>query len=551
MDGRRDATGVRTEGEGSGSARVRRMQRLALLLVPLVAVAACGVGASQASKPAGPPQRGGALTVLEDVSFAGGWPTGLDPATNTTGGANISQMSAIYGGLFLLRANDDGSNAQVVPNQAERYDLLDGGKTVKITLRDGIRFTDGTPMDAEAVAANFRRDVGSSCTCRPTWPLAANGVTVDDPRTVVLHFTRPYAAVINSFPVSNVNWIASPTALQQLGPEKFRVSPVGAGPFKVVANQLSSELTLERNATYFKPGLPYLDRLTFKSIGGDQPAYQALQAGQAQAYEGMVTTPLIEQAQSNSRLTVTPQPPTSPYVVQLNTKAPPFDNERAREAIYYATDFQAIAKGLFKGRYPVSESFSGPGGLFYHQTVPGYRGPDPQRARQIVSEMGGLTVDLGTLGNYVAQQVMTALQTQWQNAGIKVNVKTYELSNLVQQFNSGKWQAMLQTAGAWDPASGVGVSFRFSSASPFSGVADPRLDDLLNQAAANVDPGGRDAAYTQAGKLISDNAYAPFGLAFAPANLAVAGVHGPGLTTKIPPIVVNTGVAWDEVWRTQ
>ena len=54
---------------------------------------------------------------------------------------------------------------------------------------------------------------------------------------------------------------------------------------------------LEKNPNYFEEGLPYLDKLTFQSIGGDQAAYQALQAGQAQAYEGLNTTPLLEQAQ--------------------------------------------------------------------------------------------------------------------------------------------------------------------------------------------------------------------------------------------------------------
>src|SRR5690625_3426213 len=61
------------------------------------------------------PQRGGSLTVLEDKNFAGGWPAGLDPATNTNGGANLSQNQAIFGGLFLLRSDDDGSNAHVAP----------------------------------------------------------------------------------------------------------------------------------------------------------------------------------------------------------------------------------------------------------------------------------------------------------------------------------------------------------------------------------------------------------------------------------------------------
>ena len=107
---------------------------------------------------------------------------------------------------------------------------------------------------------------------------------------------------------------------------------------------------------------------------------------------------------------------------------------------------------------------------------------------------------------------------------------------------------MLQTAGAWDPAAGVGVGFRFRSGVPFSGVADPTLDSLLDQAASEIDPPSVTQLYQQASKLISDEAYGPFILAFAPANVVVKGVHGPGLTTKIPPVVVNTGVIWDEVW---
>ena len=60
----------------------------------------------------------------------------------------------------------------------------------------------------------------------------------------------------------------------------------------------------------------------------------------------------------------------------------------------------------------------------------------------------------------------------------------------------------------------------------------------------------RRALYQQASKLISDNAYAPFLFAFAPAQLA-RGLHGPGLTTKIPPLIVNTGVIWQDVWLAQ
>ena len=295
-------------------------------------------------------------------------------------------MSAIYGGLFRLVADDDGKNAKVVPHQAAGYEFADGGKTVRIKIKPGIKFTDGTPFDAAAVVFNIKRDMEATCTCKPTWQLAAQDpITAEGTDTVVLKFQQPNAAVINSFVVSNVNWIVSPTALQQMGADAFRIKPVGAGPFKVVSDELSSELVLERNPDYFVPDRPYLDKLTIRSIGGDQPAYQALLAGQGQVYEGMTTIPLLEEAKKNSQLVVTQQPATSPYVIQLNTKIPPFNDKRAREAIYYATNVEAIRQGLFKGAYPASQTFTADGGLFHHPTIPGYRTYDLEKAKALVA----------------------------------------------------------------------------------------------------------------------------------------------------------------------
>jgi peptide/nickel transport system substrate-binding protein len=529
---------------------------LSLLTAAALALSACGGGdggstASGSGGPVGDPQSGGELTVLEDAAFAGSWPAGLDPATNTTGGSNIAMQQAIFGGLFLLKADDDGANAEVTPNQAESYELSEDGTVFTVKLREGIQFSDGTPMDAEAVRFNWERDLANPCTCKPTWPLAEGGIQVVDPLTLTLTFTQPYPAILASFPVSNVNWIASPSALEEMGEDAFKITPVGAGPFTVVENQLSSVLELERNENYFKEGLPYLDKLTFQSIGGDQPAYQALQAGQAQAYEGMNTTPLVEQAQNNPQLQVTIQPATSPYVVQLNTEIAPFDDPRAREAIYRATDFDAINEGIFGGNYEVADSFVAPGGKFYPLEVGNYPEYDLDRAKELVQELGGLTIRLGTISNYVATQINTALQTQWQEAGIDVEISDYQLSGVIQEFTGGQWQAMLQTAGAWDPAAGVGVGFRFNSGVPYSGVNDPELDKLLAEASSTLDEDQRADLYTQAAERIAENFYAPFGLAFAPANIAAQGVHGPGLTTKIPPLLVNTGVIWDEVWREQ
>jgi peptide/nickel transport system substrate-binding protein len=466
-----------------------------------------------------------------------------------TARANLSMMNAIYGGLFQLVADDSGANPRVEGVLAAGYDIVDEGRTLVIRLREGVVFSDGSPLDADAVRFNIERNLASPCTCAPTaWPWAKEGrVTTPGAHTVELHFAKPYAAGINAFPISNVNWIASPTALRAMGEDRFRIMPVGAGPFRVVSNTLSSRLVLERNPTYWQEGHPRLDRLIFQSIGSEQAGVQALLAGDAQAYEGLTSTPLIEQAQNDARITVTQQPATAVYVIQLNIAHAPFDDLRAREAIYYATDVDAIRGGLFNDWYPVSQTFAGPGGLFHHERIPGYRQHDIERARSLVAELGGISVELGTIRSFVAEQVITALQTQWKEAGIEVSIQSYGLPRMIQEFQSGKWQAMLQTVGSYDPEAGGGVSFRFRSDQPYTGVHDASLDQLLITAAGTVDPDVRDRLYLEAAKHISDNAYAPFLFAFAPAQLAIRGLTGPGLTTKVPPIFVNTAVLWQDV----
>jgi peptide/nickel transport system substrate-binding protein len=525
---------------------VKPLAAICLFAGIIFALVACGSSSTNKASttstggPQGTPKKGGSLTVLEDAAFAGAWPAGLDPATNTNGAANQPYMNSIYGQLFKL--NEKG---KIVPELVSGYKFEKGGKTVKLTLRQGVKFSDGTPFDADAVVFNIKRDLKSSCTCRPTWPVKS--VTAEGTDTVVLNFTAPYAAIIPSFIDSNANWTASPTALKKMGERKFRINPVGAGPFKVVSNKLSSELVLERNPTYFKQGKPLLDKLTFKSIGGDQAAYQALLAGQAQAYEGMSTPKLVQQASKNGKLKVTQQLSTSPYFLQLNTTIPPFNNIKAREAIYYASDSEAIRSHIFDNMYESTQGFTGPGGLFYEPKVPGYRGYDLEKAKALVKELGGLTVRLGTINVLVAKQTIQALQSQWQQAGMKVKIESYDLTGLIQAFQSKKWQAELQTAGSFDPAQGVGVAFRMSSMSPFSGIKDKKLDAMLAQGAGTLDQGQRKQIYDQLAKYISDQAYGPFYFAFAPANVAIKGVQGPGLTTAMPAVVVNPDVFWDEV----
>jgi peptide/nickel transport system substrate-binding protein len=245
-----------------------------------------------------------------------------------------------------------------------------------------------------------------------------------------------------------------------------------------------------------------------------------------------------------AKFQTTAEPSTSPYDIQLNTKIAPFNNKLAREAIYYATDAALLDKSLFQDTYPPGESFTAPAGLFYEQAVPGYINYDLAKAKALVKHLGGLSFSLGTINVPTAISLNEAIQTEWQAAGMKVSLSDFDLTGLIGAFTQGKWQAMLQTAGAYDPGTGVGVAFRFASTSPFSGVHDPKLDTILNAAASTINSATRNKDYDQAAAYIAQNAYGPFLFPIAGYNIAVKGVSAPGLTTAVPVTDVNPEVLW-------
>ncbi|MGH3207264.1 MAG: ABC transporter substrate-binding protein [Trebonia sp.] len=488
------------------------------------------------------PQYGGTLNYLVS-GLLSEWDLGLDPATG--GAAPSIYEDAIFGQLFRLTPSGG-----IQPVIATGYTVTDGGTVLTITLHSGVKFTDGTPLNAAAVAWNIKRDLATPSTASPvgSWPalVKTGGITTPNNLTVVLHFSAPYAPLIATLIGSNVNHVASPTAVGKLGAKQFQKAPVGAGPFEVESNLVDHQLTLKKNPGYFQTGRPYLDKLEFTAVSDDQTAMESLQAGSGQAAQ--ITTPqMITEAQGNSQFTTMVTKGSTPTLIQLNTSAPPFNNKLAREAIYYATDARALAQHLYNGMFPTSESFLGPGDLFYQPTVPGYLGYDPAKAKQIVSSLGGLTISLFGPNDPLDTEALQAIAQMWQQAGIKVTVHPYSLEGQIQAF-SQSWQAALQSNGAWDPGISDGLPFRFLSVAPFSGVHDKSLDAMMAQADSTLNTAQRATDYHNIAQYISSQAYAPFLVASAPVSVTASDVHGPGLTTEIPVISTVIVPYWDEAW---
>ncbi|MBO0887244.1 MAG: hypothetical protein J2O38_07580, partial [Acidimicrobiales bacterium] len=237
-------------------------------------------GAAQASTKAASPHRGGTMTVLESSTFAGAWPLGLDPATNTSDAADQPYMDAIYGTLF-----DFAPGNKITPDLATGYKISPDAKTVTINLRHGVVFSDGTPFNSQAVEYNMQQDLlpQNANIARPFFPVAS--YSTPDPYTLVLQLSKPFSPIVYAFGGEAPNWIASPTAVQKMGLKQFALTPVGAGPFKVVRDNPNAELVVKKNPLYWQKGKPYVDGIDFKVVGTDNSALDALETGGGDVYQ--------------------------------------------------------------------------------------------------------------------------------------------------------------------------------------------------------------------------------------------------------------------------
>jgi peptide/nickel transport system substrate-binding protein len=464
------------------------------------AVSSSGAAGAAGGTSGAAPAHGGSLTVLVVAGGLSTWPN-LDPVASGT--ANADYRNAIFGEMFHQNAD-----ATVVPALAQGITTSADGLTITIALRPGLKFSDGTPLDAAAVVANYQRDLNpaNACQCIGTFrgvkKVAASG------DNVVLTMSAPMPAFAAAVVDSALNWIASPAALSKEG-KGFGTAPVGAGPFTVTSDDPSQKLVLAANPDYYVKGQPYLSQLTFQSVGNDQSAYSALQSGTAQVVEGITTQQLLSQAKT--QFTVVPLPVTSVWQTTYNTLAPPLNNPLAREALAYATDAPALDKGLFGDQDKLSQEPVASDASFYEASVPGYKGYDLAKAQALVKQLGGLTVSMQGSPSSGGGEMMQALQSMWAKAGIKVSkISQLALPQLTANFTSHNWQVDVGFSGASDPSLGLGLGFFFSSHGPDSGVADPALDTLMQKAATDLSPASRTADYNAVYQKLWANTYGDF-----------------------------------------
>lgn len=482
-------------------------------IFPLVLLAACsGEPASGPTDGSGndlgeqdvdtrPAKKGGELTVALAEE-----PDALDPSLARTFVGRIVFANMCEG---LYTNNEE---LEVVPQlAADLPEVSDDGRTVTIPLRDGITFNDGTPFNAQAVKTTLERHQNLSGSSRTAELAPVKGIEVVDPHTVRLSLSKPFAP-LPALLADRAGMIMSPQQLDKLG-DDFADNPVCVGPFEFVERRAGESITLKKSKEYYDAAKVNLDAVTFKVIEKGPVRAANLRSGEVDVAERLDTTDL-RQIESSPKLKLAKATSIGYQGITINVgnvaglnkpfgqrKAPIAEDPRIRKAFELALDREAINKVVFDGRFQPDCSPLAPASPFRPENVECTQ-PDPERARRLLEEAGAKTpvpVSLTLSTDPVTLRLGQVIQEMAKKAGFKVKVKPTEFVTSLDLADQGKFDTFqIGWSGRIDPDGNIFDFHHSEGALNYSGLHDPKVDRLLEEARTITDPQERSQVYAEA-----------------------------------------------------
>ncbi|MBI4296213.1 MAG: ABC transporter substrate-binding protein [Chloroflexi bacterium] len=438
----------------------------------------------------GTPRYGGVLRVG----------TTTHPSTLLPTGQPLKQ--SFLGALFdtLLKLDKSG---ELQPNLATEWSFSPDKKSFTLKLRQGVKFHDGTELNAAAVKWNIleRKKFRD-------WTEVTSVDIVDD-YTVRLNmdaFTNTLLVSLWFIP----GMMTSPTTFDKWGKDDGQWHPTGTGPFKLAAYQHEVVGKFVRNDGYWQKGKPYLDEFHYVMIRDSTTMELALRAGEVDAVaEGIEVDVRRKLADEGKHQVVTGTVETYDVLVP-DTVNPdsPFYNKKVRDAVDYAIDRKEIAKSLGFGYLEAFNQLSPSVEYAYNKTIPG-RAYDPAKAKQLLAEAGypnGFKTKMNRPFSYDARDV--AVQSYLKAVGIDAEI---EITNIAQYYNleRGGWKNRLIIRAFRNPPDWlayVDSMVNTSSIENKSWTRPTGLMDSLNKAKAATTMAEKSAAAQQMVKLIYDEA---------------------------------------------
>ena len=473
----------------------------ALALVSVALLAACGgngttpsaVDSSESDAPlstetdaaaadtereASGPKWGGTLRYDTTLEVASWKPADL---TTTRGGGDRGMF--VYD--TLLKLLPGGS---VGPNMADI--ASEDGITWRMTLRDGIEFTDGTPLNAAAVVFNITEimnpDNGS---VQRRVVSDIEEMNVLDSLTVEFVLGEPDGNFPEAF-TTTPGMIASPTAYQA-DPDAFGRNPVGAGPFMVDSHLRDSTLKLVRNPNYWDQPKPYLDAVEFRILPDPLTRAQAVTARETDISANAPSVQAAVLRADSDDLKVFTTVESGAHAVVANHDRPPFDDIRMLQAISLAWDYDVVNESLLQGAWRDPSLVCPPFSPNQPDCLPGvWPEPDPARARELVEEY----VDEGNaLGSYelltITSRVTEAqfIQQSLRDIGINAELTILAVPEFIGRLANGEFDLSWHRIAPFDriPTS----YYRYMDSTGRHAQKGPpnlELDEAMNRAAKAI-----------------------------------------------------------------
>jgi peptide/nickel transport system substrate-binding protein len=467
--------------------------RSAWIAVAIVALFSATVGLAAAQTPV----RGGTLRVgwIADAKT-------LDPHFSV----QFSERYVLYMVFNTLVGLD--KSFSVVPELARAWQVSPDGKRVTFQLQRGVKFHDGSDFTADVVKWNIERilDAQTKSPQRSQLEPAVAAVTVADPYTVVFELKKPFAPLLAAL-AERPGFIVSPAAAKQAGPD-FGRRPVGTGPFRFVEWVADSQLTLERFSDYWDKGKPYLDRVTFRIVPDPTVRLTMVRTGEVDIATD-VDAKDVPALQGEAVLRVSEmRPPARWTALQWHVDKPPFNNRALRQAIALGLDRNELKEVLLSG---FGEPARGPvvPGLWWFD--PGFKGfgHDVEQAKRKLAEAG---YPNGFRHKFVVENTpqwirqAELLQGQLQKINVTLElepVNTADAYALIVQRKTN-WTHTRWTQRA-DPSGLLAILFHSKGFANSTGYSNPRVDELLDRAAAIYEPERRKPLYQETERLIVDD----------------------------------------------
>jgi ABC-type transport system substrate-binding protein len=342
----------------------------------------------------------------------------------------IADTGVVLGQLLydsLLRTQPDGS---LKPALAKSATIVDP-QTIRVVLRPGLKFQDGTALDAAAVSFTILRNRDADSVAFPALIKDVASVDVVDPVNLTIHLSKPEAGAFYPLLAGITTMPVSPAAVQKGDPDPV-TNPMGAGPFRVKEYTPEQHLLFTKSSTYWDAKHIKLAGIEYVQAPTGPPAINDLRAGSVDVIGSDLTQ--LQALTGGGIRTAVASSGTSLLWFQLCKTQKPLDDVRVRQALNYALDRNAINAGLAVGRGEPAWSLVPKGNAVFNPDLDKYYAYNPKKARALLAAAGfskGLTLTL-IASPGISGPLAEIAQQNWKKVGIDLQI--VPSTNIVQDF---------------------------------------------------------------------------------------------------------------------